>query len=358
MVWFGGCGGSSSSSGSSTAVPVAQTATPAITTTAALNGAQIVSLTDSTSGAAIYYTVDGSTPTTTSPKYLAPSLIASNVTLNVMAIAPGSTASNIATQSFSPNLASGTLVWSDEFTNGTSGIAAPNAAVWSYDAGATGWGNSELEDYCASGSSASPCSTGNPNAYVGTDGYLHISALNPSNNVYTSARMKTQGLFSFNYGRVEARMLIPEGQGLWPAFWLLGNNITTISWPACGEQDVMEHIDAPSPDWVAGSLHGTNANLTQHYLGSGFSAAAWHTYGMIWTKGSIAFYIDSPSNVYATYTPSSLTGQSGAVWPFDSGSGAFMILNLAVGGTWPGSPNTTTQFPAQMLVDYVRIYTN
>ena len=107
----------------------------------------------------------------------------------------------MATQSFSPNLASGTLVWSDDFTNSTSGNAAPNASVWAYDVGATGWGNSELEDYCAWGSSLTPCSSSNPNAYVGTDGYLHIATLNPSNRVYTSARMKTQGLFSFNYGR-------------------------------------------------------------------------------------------------------------------------------------------------------------
>ena len=153
-------------------------------------------------------------------------------------------------------------------------------------------------------------------------------------------------------------MQLPEGQGLWPAFWLLGNDITTVNWPACGEQDVMEHINAPQPDWIAGSLHGTDANLTQQYPGATgptFSAADWHTYGMIWSKESVQFYVDSPSNVYATYTPASLAGQSGAVWPFDSNSGAFVILNLAVGGNWPGSPNASTTFPSEVLVDYVRI---
>jgi beta-glucanase (GH16 family) len=356
-----GCGAGNSSSGGGTQAST-QTPAPAIGTAAALNGAQIVTLTDSTPGATIYYSIDGSAPTTGSPQYLAPFLIASNVTLNAVAMAPGDTTSSVAAQTFAPNLASGTLVWSDEFTNNTSSNAEPNAAVWTYDTGAGGWGNSELEDYCAWGSNASPCNSSNPNAYVGTDGYLHITAISPSSGIYTSARMKTEGLFSLNYGRVEARILLPEGQGFWPAFWMLGNNIATVNWPACGEQDVMEHIDAPSPDWIAGSLHGTNANLTQQYgtTVAGFSGASWHTYGMIWTKGSIQFYVDSPSNVYATFTPSSLAGQSGAVWPFDSGSGAFIILNLAVGGpgSWPGAPNSTTSFPAQMLVDYVRIYSN
>ena len=209
------------------------------------------------------------------------------------------------------------------------------------------------------GSSATPCDANSPNAYVGTDGYLHIVARQPSSGVYTSARLKTQGLFSFLYGRIEARMLLPEGQGLWPAFWMLGNDITKVNWPACGEQDIMEHINAPQPDWIAGSIHGTNLNGSQQFFGAvgqTFSASEWHTYGMIWSPGHVEYYVDSPDNVYATYT--TFTGQSGAVWPFDSGSGAFMILNLAVGGNWPGSPNGSTTFPSEVLVDYVRIYNN
>ena len=179
-----------------------------------------------------------------------------------------------------------------------------------------------------------------------------------------SARLKSQGLFSFQYGRIEARMMLPESQGMWPAFWLLGNNITTVSWPACGEADIMEHIDGavpPSPnlgvDWIAGSVHGgttsTHADGSQQYHPAGFSAAAWHTYGMIWTKNQVQFYVDDPANIYATFNSSNFNG----AWPFDQGP-MFIILNLAVGGDWPGSPNTTTVFPGPMLVDYVRIYTN
>jgi beta-glucanase (GH16 family) len=214
------------------------------------------------------------------------------------------------------------------------------------------------------GSTTGPCTPTNPNAYVGTDGYLHVVALNPSANVYTSARLKSQGLFSFQYGRIEAKIMLPESQGMWPAFWLLGNNITTVSWPACGEADIMEHIDGavpPSPnlgvDWIAGSVHGgtstNHADGTQQYHPAGFSAAAWHTYGMIWSKGQVQFYVDDPANIYATFNSSNFNGP----WPFDQGP-MFIILNLAVGGDWPGSPNATTVFPSSMLVDYVRIYTN
>lgn len=355
------CGGSTSTGGTGGGGGATQAATPVISTAAAQNGAQIVTLSDSTAGATIYYTLDGSTPSSSSAQYFAPFLVDSTVTVKAMAVVSGDTASSIASQAFSIDVPSGTLVWSDEFANSTGANAQPNPQIWTYDTGAGGWGNQELETYCQWGSSASPCSAASPNAYVGTDGYLHIVAQQPSAGTYTSARLKTQGLFSFAYGRIEARMQIPEGQGLWPAFWLLGNNIATVNWPACGEQDVMEHINAPLPDWIAGSLHGTNLNLTEQFPGStgqSFDASAWHTYGMIWTKGSIEYYVDSPSNIYATYSASNLSSQPGAVWPFDSGSGAFIILNLAVGGNWPGSPNSATAFPAQVLVDYVRLYTN
>jgi beta-glucanase (GH16 family) len=180
----------------------------------------------------------------------------------------------------------------------------------------------------------------------------------PAPGNYTSARLKTQGLFSFDYGRIEVRAQLPESQGMWPAIWLLGNNITTVSWPACGELDVMEHIDGSNPqsegfDWVQGSVHGTGLNNGIQYHPSGFSAKDWHIYGMIWTKGKIEYYIDDPSNVYATFTPST----QGGTWPFDSGP-EFVILNLAVGGDWPGEPNSSTPFPSEFLVDYVRIYAN
>jgi beta-glucanase (GH16 family) len=361
-----GCGGSSvsgthGSGGGGNQTP--QVATPVITMTTAQNGAQIVSISDSTLNSTTYYTTDGSMPTASSPQYIAPFLIASNVTLNAVAIFTGDTNSTVATQSFAPNIPSGTLVWSDEFTNSTTSNAEPNPAVWAYDTGAGGWGNAELEDYCSSGSTASPCSTSSPNAYVGTDGYLHIVAEQPASGVYTSARLKTEGLFSFQYGRLEFRAEVPEAQGFWPAAWLLGNNITTVNWPACGEQDVLERVDAvTTPDFNVGSVHGTGFTGTSlgttYNFPTGETAATWHTYGMIWSPGKVSYYVDDPTNIYVTYTPSSLTGLSGATWPFDGGQSNFIILNLAVGGDYPGSPNSNTPFPSEMLVDYVRLYTN
>jgi len=361
-----GCGGGGTS-GRSTPVPTpAPTPTvtaPTITASAgngAQNGALIVTLASTTTGAAIYYTLDGSTPSSSSQQYQASILVDSNITVNAIATAAGDSASSVTSKSFTPNIASGALVWSDEFANSGASDAQPNQATWTYDIGTRCCGNNELETYCAGASAVSPCNPASPNAYVGTDGYLHIVAQRPTPGaaVYTSARLKTQGLFSFQYGRVEARMMLPESQGMWPAFWLLGDNIVTSPWPACGELDVMEHIDGSNPqnegyDWVEGSIHGTSLNGGIQYHPTGFSAAAWHTYGMIWTKGRIQYYVDSPSNIYATFTPSTQTG----AWPFDTGP-QFILLNLAVGGTWPGSPDSTTVFPSQMVVDYVRIYSN
>jgi beta-glucanase (GH16 family) len=348
----------------------APTITPS-TGNGAQNGAIIVSLATTTANATIYYTLDGSTPTTSSQIYEAPFLVASNLTVSAIATASGDSNSTVSTQAFAPNIPSGTLVWSDEFTNSGSSNAQPNPATWTYDTGTDCCGNSEWEDYCAWNSSVSPCNPANPNTYVGTDGYLHIVAEQPAPGVYsagafTSARLKTEGLFSFQYGRIEASMMLPESQGMWPAFWLLGNNIATIDWPACGEADIMEHIDGSNPpingagpghDWTQSSIHGTSLNGGTPYTTSGFSAANWHTYGMIWTKGQIQYYVDSPTGPgqpYETFTP---TSPGGGAWPFDQGP-QFIILNLAVGGTWPGYPSATTVFPSTMLVDYVRIYAN
>ncbi|HEX5235454.1 MAG TPA: glycoside hydrolase family 16 protein [Silvibacterium sp.] len=249
-----------------------------------------------------------------------------------------------------------TLVWSDEF-NGATAPGAPNPQNWTYDTGAGGWGNSELETYCAYGSSAAPCDAKNPNAYVGTDGYLHIVARNPASGVYTSARLKSQGLQSFEYGRIEASVKMPEGQGFWPAFWMLGDDINSKPWPACGEMDIMESVgNKASTNY--GSIHGTG--FTGTAVGTGYTLPngakfedAFHTFGILWSPKLIKFYVDSPTNVYATYTPASLP--QGGVWPFDAGK-FFFILNDAVGGAWPGSPDKTTVFPQEMLVDYVRVY--
>lgn len=355
-----GCGGGGASATTST--PNQQAAAPVITATAAQNGAKLVTLTTSTSGASVYYTLDGSTPSSTSSLYTAPFLVASNVTVNAIATASGESASSVTSQAFSLNIPPGTLVWSDEFTNSTGANAQPNPQVWTYDTGAGGWGNNELETYCGWNASVSPCNTASPNAYVGTDGNLHVVAQQPTAGTYTSARLKTQGLFSFQYGRLEVRAQVPEEQGLWPAVWLLGNNISAVNWPACGEMDMLERVNAAiTPDWNEGSIHGTGftgTNLgTIYHFSSGQTAAGWHTYGMIWSKGSVSYYIDDPSTPYVTYTTANISSLSGAVWPFDAG-GNFILINLAVGGSWPGSPNSSTTFPAQMLVDYVRVYTN
>ena len=248
-----------------------------------------------------------------------------------------------------------TLVWSDEF-NGATAPSAPNSQNWTYDTGLARW-NKELETYCGYGSSAAPCDEKNPNAYVGTDGYLHIVARNPSSGVYTSARLKSEGLQSFQYGRIEARIKMPEGQGMWPAFWMLGDDITSVDWPACGEMDIMESVgNKPSTNY--GSIHGTG--FTGTAIGTAYTLPnaakfgdAFHTFGVVWSPKVLKYYVDSPTNVYATYTPSNLP--RGAVWPFDDGK-FFFILNVAVGGEWPGSPDKTTVFPQEMLVDYVRVY--
>jgi beta-glucanase (GH16 family) len=364
-----GCGGSGAGSGGnfgSGGSGENQTAAPTISSTPAQNGAVIVSLASATD-AVIFYTVDGSTPTPSSQQYQAPFLVSSNLTVSAIAISGASTVltpSTVTIQSFTLNIPSGTLVWSDEFTNSTGAIAQPNPAVWTYDTGTDCCGNNEVEDYCAWGSAISPCGTANPSEYVGIDGYLHIEAQQPSPGVYTSARLKTQGLFSFQYGRFEVRAMVPEAQGFWPAAWLMGNNIANINWPACGEQDVLERIDAAAtPDWNSGSIHGTGFTGgtglgTLYYFPSGETAAQWHTYGMIWSQGSVAYYVDDSAHPYVTYTTGSLSGLSGAVWPFDAGQSNFILLNLAIGGDWPGSPDSSTPFPSEMLVDYVRVYTN
>ena len=130
--------------------------------------------------------------------------------------------------------------------------------------------------------------------------------------------------------------------------------------------DVLERVNAvTNPDWNEGSIHGTgfigNTGLGQnYYFPGGQNAAQWHTYGMIWGPGSVAYYVDNPAAPYVTFTPASLAqaGLTGAVWPFDAGQGSFIILNLAIGGTWPGPPDASTPFPSEMLVDYVRVYAN
>lgn len=362
---YGGGGGNGGGGGGSTPA-----AASTVSTKAAQGGAVIASLSSTTAGAIVYYTVDGSTPSTASQIYEAPFLVASNLTVKAMVAASGYSNSAVTGQGFTPNIPSGTLVWSDEFNGNTGANPQPDPTIWTYDTGNSGFGNAELEDYCAWGSNLSPCSTSSPSAFVGFDGYLHIMAQRqqPSPGVftYTSARLKTQGLFSFQYGRIEFSAKVPEYQGFWPANWLMGNNIATVNWPACGEMDVLERVNAAlNPDWNAGSVHGpgfTGSNLgSQYSFPAGQTAGtAFHTYDMVWKPGSVQYFIDDPTftHPYASFTPSSLNGLPGASWPFDGGQANFIILNLAIGGSFPGPPDGTTQWPSEMQIDYVRIYTN
>jgi beta-glucanase (GH16 family) len=239
------------------------------------------------------------------------------------------------------------LVWSDEFS-GADG-SAPEASKWSIQTGGNGWGNNELEYYTARSQNVQVQGgnlviTAIKENYTGPDGV--------SRN-YTSARLETKGLFSQPYGRFEASIKIPKGQGMWPAFWMLGSDIDTNPWPACGEIDIMENI-GKKPAIVYGSLHGPGyapGNVTASYtLPSGALGDGFHLYAVEWDPQQIRFYVDTTQ--YATFTPSNLP--SGSPWEFNKPF--FILLNVAVGGDWPGPPDQTTQFPQQMLVDYVRVY--
>jgi len=242
-----------------------------------------------------------------------------------------------------------TLVWSDEFS-GPNG-SAPDSTKWGYDVGGNGWGNNELEYY----------TNRTQNAYV-EDGNLVIQARKEtytgSDGVtrnYTSARLLTAKLFSQSYGRFEARIKIPRGQGMWPAFWMLGNNIGQVAWPKCGEIDIMENI-GKEPAIIHGSLHapgytgGTGVSNSYTLPNGARFADDFHVFAAEWEPSVVRFYVDG--TLYATDTPSSLP--TGSTWVFDHPF--FIILNVAVGGDWPGPPDSTTVFPQQMLVDYVRVY--
>jgi beta-glucanase (GH16 family) len=231
------------------------------------------------------------------------------------------------------------LVWHDEFEG-----PEINADVWTHEIGGHGWGNGENQYY-----------TDDPdNAFI-EDGMLVIQALerNYLGKPFTSARLTTQGKLTQQYGRIEARIQIPTGKGIWPAFWMLGENYDTVGWPRSGEIDIMENIG--SEPWVVhGTLHGPG-----YSGGSGVGAAYrlpdrspfhanFHVYAVEWEPEEIRWYVDDA--LYSTITPARLPGD----WVYDQPF--FIILNVAVGGRWPGYPDATTEFPQRMLVDYVRIY--
>ena len=240
--------------------------------------------------------------------------------------------------------------WRDEFNQPLN--SSPAAVTWSYDLGAGGWGNAELENYTAT----------RENSFVAddpaaTDGRVFvIRAVKTTQGGYTSARLKSTGKFSTQYGRLEARMKLPRGQGLWPAFWMLGENIATVNWPECGEIDILEVL-GHQPGKLYGTAHGPGSG--GHYAtgssmtlpnGASFSDA-YHVFAIEWMPGRIDWWMDGTK--YYSLKATDLA--SGNRWVMDVGP-FFVILNLAVGGSWPGNPDGTTEFPAELRIDYVRYY--
>lgn len=233
-----------------------------------------------------------------------------------------------------------TLVWRDEF-NGTS----LNTSDWTYETGtgSNGWGNNELQYY-------------RQDNLAVADGFLTITAKRESygGREFTSSRIKTQDKKTFRYGRIDFRAKLPEGKGIWPALWMLGNNISSVPWPACGEIDVMELVGGgPGKDnTVHGTIHydnnGTHANTGGAFtLPSGKFSDKFHVFSVIWEAGSIKWLVDGVEFYSADISSPALS---------ELNNHFFLLINLAVGGNWPGSPDASTAFPQKLIVDYVRVF--
>lgn len=243
-----------------------------------------------------------------------------------------------------------TPVWQDEFDQPVG--SGPDASKWIHDLGDNGWGNKELQTYTDSRENsfvvADPLAT-NGRALV-------LKAVRTGAGSYTSARLKTKGLFATGHGRIEARLKLPQGQGIWPAFWMMGTHIDTTPWPSCGEIDVMEMV-GHLPGTLYGTLHGPGYS-GQHgptrstVLPDGQTFGdAYHVFAVDWRPGRIDWFLDGKN--FHTVTPADLP--AGAQWVFDNIQ-CFLLLNLAVGGAWPGYPDETTRFPQEYRVDYIRVY--
>jgi beta-glucanase (GH16 family) len=247
-----------------------------------------------------------------------------------------------------PDSAHWKLVWQDEFN----GPDAPvNKAKWTAAVGGNGWGNHELQYY----------TDRRDNAFQSKDSLViqvlkeHYTGADNVSREYTSARLITKNTFTATYGRFEARIKLPRGQGIWPAFWLLGHDIDKVGWPRCGEIDIMELI-GKEPSTIYGTIHGPGYS-GGHGLSSSYSlknnepfADDFHVYAVEWELNVIRFYCDGV--LYMTRTPADLP--AGTTWVYNRPF--FILINVAVGGNWPGSPDATTMFPQTMLVDYVRVY--
>lgn len=234
------------------------------------------------------------------------------------------------------------LVWNDEFSGSSLDLNTWNQEIGN---GSGGWGNNELEYYTNS----------NKNTLV-SNGNLIIEARKESIGGfnYSSGRMTTQNKKSFTFGRIDIRAKLPVGKGIWPALWMLGNNITSVGWPACGEIDIMELIGT-YPSRTHGTMHWKPVNGTNTSKGSAYNLATgdfsqqFHVFSIIWTQDTIKWLVDD--NLFLTNTKSDV---GAADYPFNEPH--FFIFNVAVGGNWPGPPDGTTEFPQRMFVDYVRVF--
>jgi len=233
------------------------------------------------------------------------------------------------------------LVWSDEFNDAAGRF--PDEAKWTFDLGTgdNGWGNAELQSYTKNSQNVSMDGKGN----------LVITALR-NDNSFTSARIKTQGKFSQQYGRFEARLITPYGPGMWPAFWMLGESIETVGWPQCGEIDIME-LRGQEPEIINGTLHGPGYSggnpITKHYgLTNNRFDNDYHIFAIEWDADKIDFFVDD--FVYQRVKREDVPGE----WVYDAPF--FLLFNLAVGGNYVGFPTPETPFPQQLIIDYVRVY--
>lgn len=259
----------------------------------------------------------------------------------------------------------GEPVWSDEFDGAPQ--QTPDPSKWTSETGKNGgWGNHEIETNCSASSGLQEgCNPRHPNAFLDGQGHLVLRAIRAADGTWTSARVTTRDVKDFLYGRIEARMKLPVGVGLWPSFWMLGSDFPTVGWPASGSVDLIEnvsvtpHNNGVGPTMIRSTLHGP-----RYYRGNGLwhdfklpngarvDDSSFHTYGIIWSPQMIQFYVDDPANVYFVRGASDIP--EGGKWVFDHPF--FLIMNLAVGGDWAGDPDATTPSPADMLVDYVRVY--
>src|SRR6266852_6358780 len=253
---------------------------------------------------------------------------------------------------------------SDEF-NGP--LNSPvDSSKWHFDHGNLNV-NNELEWYCGpvgDPQNATPCDPTKANVFIDGGGHLVFQAFRINttlvNGSWTSGRMQTNGTMTFQYGRLEANMKLPVGAGLWPAFWALGSKFASISWPGCGEMDFMENVPASGglgPMKIRSTIHGPGYSggngLGQNFSFPAGDVTSFHTYGAIWSPNMVQFYVDDPSNVFFIRTANDVPGGS-SQWVFNH---PFInITNLAVGGGFPGNPDSTTPSPATMLVDYIRYY--